>query len=107
MLAAASTAAILLAGASARQEGRLVDLTLDAEGLVVWTAFGLPLLVNVSLLARMCVRELRTGGIDLAETLVCGLSRRRISTPSCGNCSIWPAARASAGERAPVAVGVG
>ncbi|WP_280260161.1 MAB_1171c family putative transporter [Nocardia abscessus] len=73
VLAAASTAAILLAGASARQDGRLVDLTLDAEGLVVWTAFGLPLLVNVSLLARMCVRELRTGGIDLAEKLVCGL----------------------------------
>ncbi|MGY2115274.1 DUF6545 domain-containing protein [Nocardia gipuzkoensis] len=40
---------------------------------MVWTAFGLPLLVNVSLLARMCVRELRTGGIDLAEKLVCGL----------------------------------
>ncbi|MGK8490110.1 MAB_1171c family putative transporter [Nocardia asiatica] len=72
-LAAASTAAILLAGASAREEGRLVDLTVDAEGLVVWTAFGLPLLVNVSLLARMCVRELRVGGIGLAEKLVCGL----------------------------------
>ena len=33
VLASASTAAILLAGASARQEGRLVDLTLDAEGV--------------------------------------------------------------------------
>ncbi|MGK8523632.1 hypothetical protein ACRS6B_19735 [Nocardia asteroides] len=62
-IAAGCTAAILLAGTSARHEGRLVDLTPDVEGLVVWTAFGLPLLVNVSLLARMCLRELRSGGI--------------------------------------------
>ncbi|WP_039799764.1 MAB_1171c family putative transporter [Nocardia araoensis] len=73
LLAAASTAAILLAGTSARREGRLVDLTPDIEGLVVWTAFGLPLLVNVALLAHMCVRELRDGGIGLATKLVCGL----------------------------------
>jgi hypothetical protein len=73
VLAAAAIGAILLAGTAARKEGRLVDLTLDAEGLVVWTAFGLPLLVNVSLLARMCLRELRAGGIGLAEKLVCAL----------------------------------
>ncbi|MEU6829478.1 MAB_1171c family putative transporter [Nocardia beijingensis] len=73
VLAAGSTVAILLAGASARREGRLVDLTMNVEGLVVWTAFGLPLLVNVALLAHMCVRELRAGGIGLAGKLVCGL----------------------------------
>ncbi|MFI9633098.1 MAB_1171c family putative transporter [Nocardia sp. NPDC051929] len=71
-LAVASTAAILLAGTSARQDGRLVELTLDTEGVVVWTAFGLPLLLNVWLLARMCAHELRAGGIGLAGKLVCG-----------------------------------
>ncbi|MEV6321159.1 hypothetical protein AB0M45_08165 [Nocardia sp. NPDC051787] len=39
---------------------------------MVWTAFGLPLLVNTSLLARMCVRELRSGGIGVEGKPVCG-----------------------------------
>ncbi|UAK35294.1 hypothetical protein K8O92_16580 [Nocardia asteroides] len=63
---------ILLAGASARREGRLVDLTPDVEGLVVWTAFGLPLLMNIWLSARMCLPELRSDGIGPAGKLVCG-----------------------------------
>lgn len=72
VLAAACAAAILLAGTSARQEGRLVDLTASPGDIVVWTAFGLPLLVNTALLARMCMRELRSGGIGVEGKLVSG-----------------------------------
>ncbi|MBF6466824.1 hypothetical protein IU427_16780 [Nocardia beijingensis] len=71
-IAAGCTAAILLAGTPARQEGRLVDLTPDVEGLVVWSAFCLPLLVNVSLLAAMCLRELRSRDVGLAVKVVSG-----------------------------------
>ncbi|MFE7745212.1 MAB_1171c family putative transporter [Nocardia sp. NPDC057455] len=72
LIAAGCVAVILLAGTSARHEGRLVELKGDVEGLVVWGAFCLPLLVNTSLLSRMCLRELRSGGIGPAGKLVSG-----------------------------------
>lgn len=62
---------MLLAGTSARNDDRMVDLTLDLEGIVVWTAYVVPLAVTAFLITRWCVREIRFGDLTGRAKFVC------------------------------------
>ncbi|MFE7798054.1 MAB_1171c family putative transporter [Nocardia sp. NPDC057440] len=69
-VAVAATAVILLAGTSARNDGRLLDLGLDREGIAVGYAFGIPLTINTFVYFRAGVRELRRGDLSARETVL-------------------------------------
>ncbi|MFI9509765.1 MAB_1171c family putative transporter [Nocardia sp. NPDC052566] len=71
-IAAAAMVALLLAGMTAGSDGASADLRLDVPGIVVGLAFGLPVAVNGSLLARMWIRELRVDSISTRLKFLCG-----------------------------------
>jgi hypothetical protein len=71
LIAVAATAAILVAGTSARDEGRLADLTLNWQGIVIGYAFGIPLTINTFAFFGIGVRELRGGDLPAREVGMC------------------------------------
>lgn len=71
LVALVSALSILIAGAVAGNEGRILDLPLDWAGLVVWTAFGVPAMGTAVFQILVVCRNLRTEGISPLEKFIC------------------------------------
>ncbi|PXX64315.1 hypothetical protein DFR70_105500 [Nocardia tenerifensis] len=70
-LALAATASILVAGTSARNEGRPIELTTDWHDNIVGISFGVTLTLYTVLFSRAGLRELRSDDLAVPERLVC------------------------------------
>ncbi|WP_406231941.1 MAB_1171c family putative transporter [Nocardia sp. NBC_01009] len=69
-VAVAAAVVILLAGTSARHDGRLLDLRMDGEGIAVGYAFGIPLTINTFVFFRAGIRELRRGDLSARASVI-------------------------------------
>ncbi|MFB8274101.1 MAB_1171c family putative transporter [Nocardia colli] len=70
LIALVATVTIVVAGTSARNDGRLVAMKPDWEGIVTGIAFGVPLLWHTVVFSRVGVRELRSGDLPIWERIV-------------------------------------
>ncbi|MEU7138051.1 MAB_1171c family putative transporter [Nocardia sp. NPDC046473] len=73
LIALGATVTIVVAGTSARNDGRLVAMNPDWEGIVTGLAFGVPLLWHTVVYGRLGIRELRSGDPPVWERLVLGI----------------------------------
>lgn len=65
-----ATVVIVVAGTSARNDGRLVAMNPDWEGILTGIAFGVPLLWQTVPFGRMGLREYRSGELPARERIV-------------------------------------
>ncbi|MEV6554278.1 MAB_1171c family putative transporter [Nocardia sp. NPDC051756] len=70
LLAVISTVAMLVAGAVARSEGRMVDIGPTWDGFVLTIALGTPVAINTGVFVRMVVGEYRTDDLTVSEKIV-------------------------------------
>lgn len=70
LIALGATVTIVVAGTSARDDGRLVAMKPDWEGILTGIAFGVPLLWHTVVFSRIGVRELRSGDLPVWERIV-------------------------------------
>ncbi|MEV6554480.1 MAB_1171c family putative transporter [Nocardia sp. NPDC051756] len=70
LIAVLATVVIIVAGTSARNDGRLVPMNPDWEGILTGIAFGIPLLWHTVAFSGMGIRELRSGDLPARERIV-------------------------------------
>ncbi|MFC9439074.1 MAB_1171c family putative transporter [Nocardia sp. NPDC057030] len=70
LIALGATVTIVVAGTSARHDGRLVAMNPDWEGIATGIAFGAPLLWHTVVFSRAGFRELRSGDLPVWERIV-------------------------------------